>query len=459
MPVSSPHPAYQRSAPLWERMRDAAVGEDAVKAKGSVYLPVPPTIEAIKDENSGIYRNYLARARFPEAVGPAVEGMAGLMAGDGGEITLPDRLGYLRKAATPDGLGLDGLLRRVRHEVVALGRHVLLVDAPPDGGDPFIATYSAESLINWRADGGRATLAVFHEIVNEPDPADPFVAVPVSQWREAAVDTGEDGAERYVVRLWRHPPGSESPIVISEVVPTRQGQPLDFVPVVAIGSRDLALDPDAVPLLGVANKALHFFRQYADYALQLFMSANGTTPYLFGGDEAPEAMGPGAFWKSSGPDTKAGYLEISANGLDAQRQSLDAISQEIADAAMRALGDGRKGTESGEALRLRFHSQTATLASIARSTSAGIERALGFVAQWIGVDGSDIAVAPDLDFIHEAPSPQVLATLQNGVERGILPDTLLWNYVQRVRLTQMSVEELRGESPAVQAIPQDDDLA
>lgn len=457
MPVDTTHPQYDTFAPIWARLRDAITGEDAIKEKGADYLPVPPSVDQTKGEQSAEYINYKSRARFPEAVGPAVEAMVGLMSREGLEVELPNSLERLRERATPDGMTLEDLINRIRHEVVAVGRYILLVDAPQEGGDPYIATYNAESLINWRSDGDRITLAVFQETVPMPRTDDPFVEDPVEQWREASVEVSESGQEQYVQRIWRR--GAENvPEIVDEVVPTQQGRPLDFVPAVIIGSRDLLPDPDAVPLLPVVNKALHYYRQYADYALQLFMSANGTTPYAIGVDpeEAPREIGPATIWAFSNPEAKVGYIEVGGAGVDAQKQSLDELTREIADAAMRVLGEGRRAAEAAEALRLRFQSQTATLSTIAHSTGMGIERTLKHLAQWSGVDPEQVQVTVPTEFIREQPDGQLLQAIMQGVERGLMPEDILAGYTRRTRLHDMSDEEFRRLSPSAMALPSED---
>ena len=37
--IADTHPDYQKTLPQWERMRDTTEGQDAVKAKTTLYLP------------------------------------------------------------------------------------------------------------------------------------------------------------------------------------------------------------------------------------------------------------------------------------------------------------------------------------------------------------------------------------------------------------------------------------
>jgi len=174
MPVDTRAAVYEYMAPKWKRVRDSIEGEDAIKAAGKAYLPIPAGIDQPWGENDPQYLNYVRRAVYPEVIAPTVQGMVGLMSRKEVQIDLPGGMEDLREEATPEGLDLDGLLRRTQHEVMAMGRYVLFVDAPADGGEPYIATYPAESLINWRTDGDRLTMAVFEERVTVTKPDDPF---------------------------------------------------------------------------------------------------------------------------------------------------------------------------------------------------------------------------------------------------------------------------------------------
>lgn len=460
MPVNTRHQAYENMAPLWERVRDAVKGEDAIKAKGAQYLPVPPGIK--EGERSREYQNYLRRATYLDVVGPAIEGMVGLMSRKPSEFDLPQSLERLRDTATPDDLSLDGLESRIRHEVLTTGRYVLFVDVPEQGGDPYIATYAAESVINWRTDGPRVTMVVFHEVVREPKADDPFEIEEVEQWREATMqpEFNEDGdvvRESYVVRVWRKAVGQQGEdqfFVVSEVQPSRRGEPLEEVPVVFVGSRDLLPDPDAIPLLGVVNGTLDHYRQMADYRLGLFMSSQAT-PYAVGvpEQELPQSIGPATIWAASDPNAEFGYLEVSGNGLESQRKALEDTKTQINDEAMRVIGsDSKRGAEAAEALRMRFSSQTATLATVARTTAAGLQQAIRFVAEWANADASQVEVRPNLDFIRETPDPQVLTTIGQLVERGVMPEDILAQYTRKVDLHDMTDEEFAQMAPAAQAV-------
>lgn len=449
MPVNTTHPDYDAYLPYWQRMRDAAAGEDAIKQRGLAYLPVPSGMaDSVHPEQSPAYRNYISRARYPEAVSPAIEGMSGLMGRKPPSVDLPESLDYLREQATADGLPLDALIDRMRQEVSTVGRYILLVDVD-DEGNPYIATYPAESAINWRGDGDRLTLLVFEETV-EDEAETPFERELVTQWRACRV---EDGV--YTVELYRQSKEDKEPRLVDTVEPRRAGgEPLDFVPAVIVGSRDLLPSPDSMPLLPVANKSLHYYRREADHALQLYMCAHGTTPFLFGvsQEEQPTTIGPSALWTAQASDAQAGYIEISGAGLEQSSQNLEAIRQEIVQATVQAMSESKRDAEAAETLRLRFQSQTAVLSSIAMSTAKGVERALRYCAYYAGAATEpaeeSVTVEQSTGFITEEPDPAMLTALYDGYERGMLPFELISRYTRRTELHEYEDEEFLQRTAA-----------
>src|SRR6185436_4337688 len=73
MPVDTRHPLYEEFFPKWVRARDVVAGEDAVKARGEVYL------RRLDSQGDQEYRDYLARASFYGATGRTVSGFSGMI--------------------------------------------------------------------------------------------------------------------------------------------------------------------------------------------------------------------------------------------------------------------------------------------------------------------------------------------------------------------------------------------
>ena len=452
MPVNSRHKKYKEALPFWTKIRHGISGEDEIKEHGPEYLPVPPGLK--KTAASPEYHNYKQRARYPDALAPAVEGMVGLMGRKINMPELPEALQYLYDKATRDGLTLDDLISRVWHEVSSVGRVVLFLDSDSDGGNPYIATYEAETVINWKGDADNLSMVVFEETVDEPDPDDPFEPVSVTQWRVAFVQLGEDDSLVYTISVYRRSEEDKDEFYLhDEYYPEVPGVDLWSVPAVFVGSRDLEPEPDAIPLLPVANKALHYYRQYADYAMNLFMSANGTTPFGTGvaGSEVPASVGPTEFWYAENPSATFGFAEISGGGLSAQKEELENIKAEIAYATIRVLGE-KKAAEAAETLRLRFQSQTATLTSISKASTSGILRMLRMAAEWVSANPAEVKYEANRQFISDEPDAQVITSLYDGIERGLMPDNLLIEYLRRVEMHDMDPDDYRRWSAGMMAL-------
>jgi hypothetical protein len=100
------------------------------------------------------------------------------------EFVIPDALAEIIEDIDGAGQSLEQIAKESLSNVLETGRHILLVDYPSIGDvdaetearmglHPTIASYPAESLINWRFEGvaGRQqlTLAVLHELVDTAD--------------------------------------------------------------------------------------------------------------------------------------------------------------------------------------------------------------------------------------------------------------------------------------------------
>ncbi len=68
MAVNTPSAYYETMLPKWTRCRDAAEGSDAVKAKGTTYLPMVN----VNEQSAQQYDEYLFRAMWYPATGRTI---------------------------------------------------------------------------------------------------------------------------------------------------------------------------------------------------------------------------------------------------------------------------------------------------------------------------------------------------------------------------------------------------
>lgn len=400
--VSTLHPAMSgiRRAE-WQLMRDCMDGEGAIKARGSEYLEAPSGYAAMADGGVAAYNAYRARAQFPEMLAPSVAAMIGIIHGQEIVPVLPDGLAYLYENCDGQGLPLEAFHRRITRELLVIGGYAVLTDAPESGGDPYLVGFSRDRLINWDTDWF---------VLDESRPArDGFAWKQLERYRVMLLEPY--GFVPYMY-LPNSPTGEEL------TVRARGGGFLPRVPFAVGNALDLSPRIEAPPLIGVARAALAYYQLSADYRLQLYMSGQETLVAIDG--PAPSAVGAGVVHEMRGavgqtPDLK--YVSPTCAGIEAHKVAMD-MQREAAVMAGARLFEAAVANESGDAKRLRYASESATLMSIAQSSCLLLERALRNAAMIAGLPEDDIVVPVPTDLMDRTMSPQDFAALFGVYREG-----------------------------------------
>lgn len=418
--VSSKHPAYEAILPDWEIVRDALDGETTVKDKGTDYLPMPSGFKQQDDQGVAMYEAYKKRAKFPEILAPTIRGMVGIVHRVAAEIELPAQLESLREAATKDGLPLTALHERITYELLGLGRYGLLVDAPGEGGDvPFIAGYRAETIINW---SDNQDFYVLDETHLEREG---FEWVEQPQFRVLELK-----GNQYEQQVWQMS-GSGVMAPVKDVVPQmRGGKKLTDIPFVTIGSTDVTPEIDEIPLLSVARGSFTMYRLYADYFHQLYMSGQETLFVYTDGQNEVKTVGAGVVVNLPS-ESEAEYVGPSGEGIQAHKEAITDEKDAAMLAGARIFDTTKKTAESGEALRMRWAAQTASLTTVAINSAKGLERALKFAALYVGANPDEVVVTPNLRFIDQTLDPLKAKALVEMWTSGAISGETLWMNLQR----------------------------
>lgn len=464
--VKERHPDLSVVLPDYEECRDAVAGATTVKGKGVQYLPMPSGFNGSSNPQS-MYESYKLRAQFADIMAPTVQGMLGII--HHGEAQVEgldegDPLEDMWESATPDGLPLETLHKRITEEILTVGRVALLADLPPEGGDvPWIAFYKAESLINWSESRNFFVLEEDYRVRDGfswegkkryriLELIDDVYQVEVLDEDGHAIGPDDEELENQDV---------QEGVTTSVVVPQKRGgKALDEIPLVVAGSRDLSLEPDQIPLVGVARSAFAIYRLDADYRHQLFMSGQETLFYIgLAKEDVPEYVGAGVgIAIPEGGDAK--YVGPSGSGIDAHKEAIADERSNAAEAGSRmfAVGD-KKAAESGEALRIRARAGSATLVSVAQASAAALETVLRYCAQLVGQDPEKIVVKPNLNFLDtDMSADEANKMVELWMNKVISYETLYAN-LQRGRIaseerTAEEEQELVAEEEAA-AIPEE----
>lgn len=450
MPVTTTHPEYDNAAPLWQMMQAALQGEQAIKDAGTTYLPKTSGMLAAESASQGddrlvtadqarqLYSAYKARADYPLWVKDSLRSMMGLVSRLQPTIQLPKRMEGMINEATADGFGLDRLFLRVVSECLTKGRQPLLVDID-DNGLPYIASYTAESGINWktRAVEGRQdlTLAVFREQVAKAD-NDEFGHDADTVYRVLDLLDG-----RYRVRLL-----DESGAALAEESYPGIGElPLSFIPVVYAGSTDNAPGVDELPLLTMAKSALKYYQLGADYYTSLHYTSH-PQPWVSGLDEDQDlsVTGPMAAWVLP-QGGKAEYLEFTGTGIAATRIAMVDQRNAALEAGARVMDTG--GPESGEARKSRQNDQHATLHTVVMTAAEAVEQCLKYAAHWMGLNPDDVSFTVEPKFTQEEVDSAMVKIVSDMVLAGEVPRVVLFDLLRKSQSTELTNEELESLLP------------
>lgn len=468
MSIEATHPQYDVFNVDWTTMRDLFRGERAVKAKETEYLPATPGMvldgfngKANEKNSLGykIYKNYLKRAVFPEYVADAVEILVGMMHHKEAQIELPAAMEPLREKATLHGESLQTLLRRINTEQLLTGRIGLLADMPenpdPKAPLPYIASYVAESIINWdEADDMVGFSSLNLVVLNESGftRQDDFTWKTFKRFRVLLlgdIKTNE-ATGKYTMGVFDDKT-SDSNLAFrqeSMVSPMFRGKTLDQIPFVFINTRDLIATPDESPLLGLGRLVLAIYRGEADYRQSLFMTGQDTLVVIgesgnkdpTTGEDKPTRVGAGSKINvETGGDAK--YIGINSQGIPEQRQALEA-DRKRAETKSGQLINAKSTQESGEALGTRLEAQTASLNQMARTGAMGLQTILRKIAVWMGQDPEAVKVTPNLEFGDVQLQIADIDKLMDARTKGApISKKSIHNLMRDRRMTTMSYED------------------
>lgn len=408
-------------------MRRAYQGEAAIKARAELYLPKPDGWVALGETGTSMYNAYINRARFPEIVSNTIRGMVGVVHNTDWQYNLPG-IESLEESATKDGLTLDMFQRRITTELLTTGRYAVLAEAPEGGGDPYLAGYAGESLVNWDNTPG-SEFYVLEEIENRRDD---FTWSQVTRSRVLQLEGGA-----YVQRVY------DDSELVEEITPRRgrSGGAVPFIPLVVGGAMDMDLCPDTPPLIGVAKAALAHYQIYADWRLALYMAYQDTL-VIHNAANTPDAVGAGTVINlvssEIGKETRAEYIAPSGSSIEAHERAMDREQQSAIKSGAAMFDNTPRGQESGEARRLRFSAETATVQSIVGSSAAIMERSLRNIARLNGIDAVDeITVEPPKNLLDGQLDAAEIQALVSAWESGAFGYETLYENLQRGRIASM----------------------
>lgn len=390
--VDTQHVEYRALIDRWQRCRDTAEGEDAVKARGVKYLP---PLDSHKKEVATLgansrYDEYKLRALFYNAVGRTITGLSGAIFQKAPSLDIDSVMKEHAKDVTLTDMPADIFAMHATREYLTTGRFGILVDMSTElatSPRPYWVLYQAEDIVNWkfRNLGGdkELSLVVLKEVIEEQDDDDEFEIEPCIQYR--VLRLSDDGI--YTQQIYKEaedssetiPGVSTNKVYIGQevTVPKRRGIPLNFIPFC------LPHRVSPPPLLDLVSVNLSHYRGSADLKHGLHFTAL-PTPWVSGVTDTnkPLSIGAGVAWALE-KDGKAGMLEFTGQGLGAIREDLKEMQAMMATLGARLLEEPPRYAETATGVSMRHGSDYASLRMIAQIVEAQVSYALKIHTWWL----------------------------------------------------------------------------
>jgi len=424
MPVSDTNSEYQKNIDKWELTRRAADGPTQKEARE--YIPR----RTHEDEHQwqirlekAIYTNYTGRTR---------EGLKGAIFRLEPRIELPDDMEFMIYNADGSGQSLTQVAKLAADEVMVTGRFGMLADYPlvEDGMtaeqirmlelQPHIATYNAESIINWHTHviGGKQKLGMLVLKELKPVHYDEFTWEYEDQYR--VLRLGEYG---YTQQLYNK---DGDPITDELVVKDYAGQPFNYIPFHFIGANNNLPTVDEPILYDIARVNIGHFRNSADHENNLSVHGGGTL--VISTDMSPEqfiSANPGGITVGENAGLilseggKAELLQLSASS--AIKDEMEHKETMMAQIGAKIIRRQAGAQMTAEEARIQATSENSMLDTLVGNINEAIENVLYDCARFVSSTEPEINFALNNDFWQDDISPQEIMAMIQGYDAGVMP--------------------------------------
>lgn len=431
MPLTTSHPDFDKSSRVWQRCRDVAAGEDAVKSNAIKYGYLPK----LDGQTVTEYDGYRTRAMFYNATGRTIQAVVGAIFRK--PLVIEPEPGNNEDGKSRADT-LTDVARSVTAELFEVGRVGILADVPKEGGDPYLLVYKTEQIINWRyevkGDQQKITRVVLREVTHEENSDDPYVLEEVERFRELVLEGGV-----YHHKLWRKAERKDGDaqqkeewVIEDDVTPVALGNVMTEIPFIIIGQQGIDACVVSPPLLDMVNVNLSHFRTSADLEHGRHFTALPTAWVAGFASESELKIGSGTAWVTDNASARAGFLEFTGAGLGHLATALEQKEHLMAVLGARLFEPPKAQVEAAETVRLRQSAETATASNMARVVGAAMTKAYRLLSAFVrgaAVDTAKIEVPSDV--LDQPMQMDSLTALVAAWQAGAISyDTLLYNLKQ-----------------------------
>ncbi|MFM7009105.1 MAG: DUF4055 domain-containing protein [Betaproteobacteria bacterium] len=458
------HVDYRYYKPEWDDIRDAIAGERRVKERGTAHLP------ALDVEYGTSYEVYKERAVFVNMVSRTVMGLVGTIFRR--QLKAENVSKEDQKNVTLNGLDLNLFAKKLAFEVCSVGRVGVLVDMVQE--KPYLTEYVAENILSWRTRtvNGREVLdyVLLREITDETPILDgtpvssngDYVGGLSARYRVLILDNGVYKQRVYTVKGSETNP-SFSGRAYTEVTPTRNGKPFEFIPMIIIGPLSPTPEVQKSPVYDICTLNYAHYRTSAQLEHGRYYTALPVyyVPVQPGQEENTYHVGPSVVWEVPA-DTKPGVLEYYGTGLKSLTDSLIEKEEHIAQLGGRIMGIRPAATaESDNIFKMKQANEMSILLNITESLSLGLTTAFKWYLDWQRKSSKDVRIVLNQDFKSLAIAARELRAVALLYQQGILPIDEVFKILQDAEFIndELTLAEFREMLDNLDNFPNQPDVA
>lgn len=435
------HPEYVENESEWEIVRDCYLGSKRIKERGEQYLP------RLSGQEASDYELYKRRALFFPITGKTVSSLSGFATVKPPLLAYPTEMTEFFKESVKSYQFTEILMICIT-ECLLMGRIGVLIDAPQTVGKPYVCTYTAENIVNWKVDDQKKPVWVLlHEVVYEEDPKELFTYNTRHQYRFLSIENG----------VYTQTILNEDLDVIRTLVPMFSGKSINFIPFCCIGSSGVHFEVDRPPMLDIAtinishymtSADLEWGRHFTGLPTPVVSGVDGSTVLKIGGTSA---------WILPPPEANAKYLEFTGQGLLSLEKAMTEKISLMASMSARLVDVSTRGSEAAETVRLRYMAETATLAQILNAVENALNIVYRTFAELINADSGAVKIEIHKDVLSIGLQATELRELFAAYLSGsISKETLVYNlrrgnYLDPERSTEEELAAIRNPPPPAPA--------
>lgn len=463
--VNETHREYKTYFETWQLLRDTISGDDAVKAKNTTYVP------RLSEQSNDDYNAMLNRPVYENYTQRILNGFIGLMFSKDPMIKLPAKLEDYKDNIDLKGTTLIDFEQELSREVMSVGRVGLLVDyvsvdtsgmskaeAEMLNSRPYMTKYNTESIINWKYENinnvSTLTMVVLKE---QKEVWTDFVSELKDFYRVLRLQEGV-----YIQEIYEQDEDKKSYGLTQTITPMNNGNTMSHIPFYGITPNSIQLSPVKPPLYDVAKVNLSYFQTDVDLHHGSHFTALPTA-YASGvqlQENESIALGSSTSHVFPDPSAKMAYLEFEGKGLDTLKELLERKKGTMVSLGSNILQGDKNTAEAENTVAMRTSGERATLMGIAQTMSRAITKALVDMAEWQGLDSTDIENEINTDYnLTSLGANEINAIMQTFLTGGLTKRDLfeIW---KKGELLRDGIEfedwltEMEEEAPQMSVTPE-----